>query len=412
LDELAASVEAYRKDMIKEMQAMLRIPSMGPENGGQGEVERARHLEKVVRLCGFEDVKVYSSPDERVASGVRPNILARRKGRSDRTIWIVSHIDTVSAGDEKKWTYPPFDPQVVDGRIYGRGAEDDGQAVISSIFAARALLDTGLEPELSVGLVLVADEEAGSDHGIKFLIDQNLFGKDDLFYVPDSGDDKGSVIEVAEKSIVWLRITTKGKQVHASTPALGLNALTVGAEFMLFLRDHLYGKFNEEDPLFIPAASTFEPTKKPANVENINTIPGEDVVFFDARLLPRYDPQDVVETAQKLAKVFEERTGAKITVEGSRVDLAGPASSLETDGLAALKDAVKRVLGIEPAIIGVGGQTCSNWFRRAGWDAYVWQTVDETLHQVDEYTRIDSMVGDAKVFAVLLANLCYPGQFR
>ncbi len=81
MDQLLATVEDYRDEMISEMSAMLRIPAMGPENGGQGEQERARFIEDLLRRFGFEDVRVHEAPDPRVASGVRPSVLAVRKGR-------------------------------------------------------------------------------------------------------------------------------------------------------------------------------------------------------------------------------------------------------------------------------------------------------------------------------------------
>jgi succinyl-diaminopimelate desuccinylase len=282
----------------------------------------------------------------------------------------------------------------------------------SSRLTARALLDSGLQPELGVGIAVVADEEAGSDFGIKYLIRRGLFGKDDLFYVPDAGEADGSVIEVAEKSIIWLKITVKGKQVHASTPKKGLNALRVGSEMLLFLADQLAGHFPAEDKLFYPTGSTFEPTKRLANVENINTVPGEDVTFFDIRLLPQYDPEECVKVAKEVGTVFERRSGATIDVEAIRIDPAGKASCVDGEGAKALTKAVRRVLGVQPSMMGIGGQTCANWFRQEGLDSYVWETLDEMAHQANEYTKIDNLVNDTKVFTVLLAQLCYPGQFK
>jgi succinyl-diaminopimelate desuccinylase len=412
MDDLLASVESYRGEMIEEMTSMLRIPAMGPENGGEGEFERSRFIDGLVRRCGFEDVQTYEALDPRVKLKVRPSVIARKKGRSERTVWFVSHMDTVSPGDEKAWTYPPFDGTVVDGKLYGRGSEDNGQAVISSLFAARAVHDFGLPPELGVGVAVVADEEAGSDFGIKYLLREGLFGKDDLFFVPDAGETDGSVIEVAEKSIIWLRVTVHGKQIHASTPKKGLNALKVGSELLLFLSQQLAGHFPATDRLFYPPDSTFEPTKRGANVENINTVPGEDVTYFDIRLLPQYDPAECVRVAQEVGALFEKRTGAAIDVKAVRIDPAGKASSIDGEGAKALGKAVHKVLGIRPRTIGIGGQTCANWFRQEGMDAYVWETLDEMAHQVDEYTKVDNLVNDAKVFAVLLAHLCHPGAFQ
>ncbi|HOK27467.1 MAG TPA: M20/M25/M40 family metallo-hydrolase, partial [Methanomassiliicoccaceae archaeon] len=181
LDELFATVEGYRDAMIEEMTTMLRIPAMGPENGGEGEFDRARFIEGLVRRCGFQEVETYESLDDRVKMKVRPSVIARRRGKSKRTIWFISHMDTVSPGDAKPWTYPPFDGTVADGKLYVRGSEDNGQAIISTLFALRSMMTIEEEPAYTIGAAVVADEEAGSDHGIKFLIEKGLFGEDDIF---------------------------------------------------------------------------------------------------------------------------------------------------------------------------------------------------------------------------------------
>ena len=405
MDELLSSVDGYRDEMIKQMTAMLRVPAMGPENGGQGEAERSLFVQDLLRRIGFQEVEAHSAPDPRVASGARPSVIARRRGRSDRTVWIVSHMDTVSPGDEKAWSYPPFDGTVVDGRLYGRGSEDNGQAVISSLFAARALLDTKLEPELTLGLAVVADEEAGSDFGIKYLTPGCSEGDCSTCRTPANEAARGGEPSSGSRS------TVRGAGARLLRRK-GPNALRVGSEMLLFLADQLAGHFPAEDKLFYPTTSTFEPTKRLANVENINTVPGEDVTFFDIRLLPQYDPQECVRVAKEIGKVFEKRSGASIEVEAVRVDPAGKASRTDGEGARALVKAVRHVLGVQPRMMGIGGQTCANWFRQEGLDSYVWETVDEMAHQVDEYTRIDNLVNDAKVFSVLLAHLCYPGAFK
>ena len=67
------------------------------------------------------------------------------------------------------------------------------------------------------------------------------------------------MIEIAEKSIIWLRVVVKGRQVHASTPEKGINALLVGSELLVFLSEQLRGRFPSRNPLFDPERSTFEP---------------------------------------------------------------------------------------------------------------------------------------------------------
>jgi len=75
----------------------------------------------------------------------------------------------VPAGDPSLWSHDPFEAHVEDGKIYGRGAEDNGQAVITSLFAVKALIEAGIKPNVNIGLAFVADEETGSEYGIIYL---------------------------------------------------------------------------------------------------------------------------------------------------------------------------------------------------------------------------------------------------
>ncbi|HUL38914.1 MAG TPA: M20 family metallo-hydrolase [Methanomassiliicoccales archaeon] len=407
LEEIVSTVETYRNDMVDALTEMLRIPAIGPENGGEGEFERARFVRELAERCGFEDVEMYDALDERVRLRLRPNVVAKKKGQAEQMVWIVSHMDTVTPGNLDAWTYPPFSPKVMDGKLYGLGAEDNGQALVGSLFASKALNELGLVPERGIGLAIVSDEETGNTKGIKFLIDNNVFHKNDFIYVPDFGVADGSVIEVAEKHILWLKVKVMGRQTHASTPGRGINAMKVGSQMIDFLVDQLNGKFGALETSFLPPTSTFEPTKRLQNVGNVNTVPGEDTFWVDSRILPQYNPEDVLETARGVARVFEERSGARISVEIEQINRSGPPSSTESIALMSLASAVKKIRGVDAIPRGIGGGTCANLFRLAGYDAYVWQTVDEMAHSVNEYCRVDNLVDDAKVYATVLGSLCY-----
>jgi len=407
LDELIAMVDGYRNEMVDALTELLRIPAIGPENGGEGEFERARFVRELAERCGFQDIEMFDSLDERVRLRLRPNVVARKKGASDQAVWIVSHMDTVPPGDLDAWTYPPFSPKAIDGKLYGLGAEDNGQALIASLFAAKALNETDLSPERTMALALVSDEEAGSNKGIKFLINEGIFHRNDFIYVPDYGVPDGSVIEVAEKHILWLKVKVHGKQTHASTPSRGINAMKVGSQMMTFLLEHLNSKFGNYDPCFLPQNSTFEPTKRLQTVGNINTVPGEDAFFLDFRILPQYDVEEVLDTVKGVAKVFEDRSGAKFTFEVEQLTKSGPPSNSDSVAMMTLASAIKKVNGVDATPRGIGGGTCANLFRLAGYEAYAWETVDEMAHTVNEYCRVDNLVGDAKIFAALLGSLCY-----
>jgi len=93
--------------------------------------------------------------------------------------------------------------------------------------------------QVPVGLALVADEETGSQYGLRYILENHkeIFKKEDLIIVPDGGNEEGTMIEVAEKSMLWLKFTIYGSQCHASTPDKGRNSLYAAARLILELEE-------------------------------------------------------------------------------------------------------------------------------------------------------------------------------
>lgn len=404
VEQLFSAIDESREEIVRTMVEMLRIPAIGPENGGEGELPRATFLEERLHAFGFTQVERYDAPDERVPSGRRPNIVARVRGRSSRMIWFIAHMDTVPPGDLTAWESPPFEPLVREGRIYGRGSEDNGQGLISALFAARAFLTTGVVPEWSIGLVFVADEECGNVKGIDHVIAQGIFSAGDLILVPDYGKPEGDVVEVAEKSLLWLKFTIHGVQAHASTPQLGLNAMEVASELIVSLAKTLRRKYPNSSSLFEPATSTFSPTKREANVPNVNTIPGLDVFYFDCRVLPEVPLDEVLKVVRGAVRRAEKRSGAKISVEIVQRSDSAPALSPDAEVVQLLSEAVGIVRGHGLRPVGIGGGTCATPVRRIGLPAAVWLTCEHLAHQVNESCGIDNLLTDAKVYAALLSR--------
>jgi len=403
LEVVLKKIEGSRKDMTADMVEMIRIPAIGPTNGGKGEALRADMVQKL--LEGFDSVERIDVPDNNDPSVKRPNIIAKKNGKEKGTVWIVSHLDTVLPGDLDDWVSPPYEPRVEDGKIYGLGTEDNGQAVISSIYAAK-YIPAGILKGKSIGLAIVSDEETTSAMGIEYLVKNGYFSNDDLVIVPDWGMPGGMMIEVAEKHLLWFKTEIEGKQTHGSTPHKGINAYRVSTKFLADLMDKLEFRYNEEDPLFRPPISTFEPTKSIATVGNVNTIPGYDEFWMDCRVLPRYDPDEILEFVKTIAKEHSEKTGAKIVVKVEQRTFAGKPSAIDNSDFQAFKESVSSIIGKNVDTIGVGGGTCANFFRLKGLNAYVWQCGGGTLHQPNEHVFLDNIVIDAKVFATLFFKLC------
>ena len=403
LETILSDIESSKQEIIDTTIEMIRIPALAPMNNGDGEGKKADYL--MTKTVGFDEVKRIDVPDTTDPSVKRSNIIAVKKGKKKGTVWLVAHMDVVPTGDPELWENPPFDPIVKDGKLYGRGTEDDGQSVISSMFAAKQFLDQELNG-MSIGVAWVADEETSSTCGIQYLLDQGIFTKDDVIIVPDYCTKDGSRIDVAEKHILWLKFCIEGKTTHASTPHLGVNAYKVSTLLLMDLIESFDNRFDDRNEMYYPRNSTFEPTKRIATVENVNTIPGYDEFCMDIRLNPEYDPELVLKMANEMAELYSESTGAKITVEVLQKAVAGKPSAIDSIGYKAFSDSIEEVMGRKPEPVGIAGGTCSNFFRLKGLDAYAWQTGDGSLHAPNEYLIIDNLINDTKVFATLFYKLC------
>ncbi|MDR0523944.1 MAG: M20 family metallo-hydrolase [Candidatus Methanoplasma sp.] len=403
LETVLEKIRASRDDMVSVMSDMIRIPAIAPVNGGDGESRRADMLMGL--LEGYDSVVRDDAPDDLDPSVPRANIVARKNGRGRGTVWIVAHMDTVPAGDLGDWDSDPFEPVVRDGRIYGRGTEDNGQAILSSMFASK-FIPKEILGRRSIGIAYVADEETNSKTGICHLIDKGYFTGDDVFIVPDWGTPAGDLLDVAEKNLVWLRFAVTGKSTHGSTPDSGINALRAGAELMADLSRRLEEEFPDRDPLFHPPRSTFEPTKCSRASMNVNTIPGSFEFSMDIRALPMHGIEEISAAARRIASEHAERTGAKIAVSEIQRHVSGRPSSVDGEAALALISSIEEVTGVRPRAAGVGGATCANFFRMKGYDSYVWEMGGGTLHGPNEYVVIDNMVTDALVFATLFYKLC------
>ena len=402
-EKLFAKIEELEPKMVQTLCDLVAIPAISPADGGVGEFHKAEYLIKKLKELGLCDVSTYALPDPKAAGGERPNLVVRFPGRTKRRLWIVAHMDVVPEGERSLWHTDPFKAEIKDGRIYGRGTSDNGQELVASLYALCALKELGVTPEYEVCLAFVADEEMGSEYGICHLLKKGLFAGDDLVVVPDMGNENADFVEVAEKSVCWMEFTVEGKQVHGSTPHLGNNACRAANALSVALDEALHAAFPERDGLFDPPESTFEPTRRRANVANINTVPGREVFSFDCRVLPSVPLEEVTKIVDAEVKKAKEKFKVEITYKFPQMEQAAAPTKESDDVVRTLLTALAEVYpGMKPKIGGVGGATCGAFFRRAGIPAAVWCQEIDCAHMPNEHIEIKHMLNEAKVFGLMM----------
>ena len=403
LEKIFNTIDGYRDEIIQFQADLTSRVALGPENEGTGEHDKASYLKKRLQDLKPDILEEIKAPDKRAQQGHRPNLVAKwEAGNSSPAVWVLGHMDVVPPGDLSLWESDPYQAKVDNDKIIGRGVEDNHHGIISPYLALKAIQESGSRLKRPVGLVFVADEETGSKYGLDYLLINHgdFFKGDDLIVVPDGGNEAGTMIEVAEKSMLWLKFTVTGQQCHASTPEKGKNSL-YGAAKLIIALGKLKEKFGVADDLYRPPLSTFEPTKMEANIPNINTIPGRDVFYIDCRILPEYGIDDILAAAKEITGQVAKELDLSILVEPVYRQEAATPTPADSPVVEALARAIMTVKGLEAKPMGIGGGTVAAFFRQAGLPAAVWMTMPDTAHQPNEYCLIKDIISDAKVFACL-----------
>jgi succinyl-diaminopimelate desuccinylase len=401
-ETLRKRVEEKRSQIIEMQRDLTAVPALAPQNGGTGEWEKSQVLTRWLSKLGLGTCESIPVPDPRVPRGERPNLLLTLPGRAaDRSFWIMSHLDIVPPGEATLWESDPYALVVKGDRLIGRGVEDNQQGLVSSVIAALCVKEAGLLPSRTVKLLFVADEETGSEFGIQALVKKpGLFNRQDEALVPDGGSADGTQIEIAEKSILWLRFRVRGKQCHASTPQKGINAFEAGSHLVVRL-GALAERFPSRDQLFDPPLSTFTPTKKEANVPNINTLPGEDVFHLDCRVLPRENLDEVMSEIRSICDGIQRDFAVGVDIQQVQ-RASSPPTSADSPIVSSLKRSIRDVYGVEGRTVGIGGGTVGAFLRKEGIPTVVWGKIEEAAHQPNEYCLLGNLMGDALVMAQLM----------
>ena len=277
MEELYRQIDAMEGEMAKALCRLVEIPAISPASGGEGERAKAMAIAEIVCEMGLPSPERYDAPSP---GGVRPNLVVTLEG-TKRRLWIVTH--GRRAGGRSPMGHGSVQGLIKDGKVFGRGANDNGQELVASLYALYALKRSGVTPARDICLAFVADEEMGSAwHSASDFPGALQTGRSRG--CARRGTKEGLHRSRRESDIV-ARILRLGETSPCQPPGGRLNASAWQTNSPLRSTRHI-GALSGGGPAVFAPASTFEPTRRRANVSNVNTIPGREIFAFDCRILP------------------------------------------------------------------------------------------------------------------------------
>ncbi|MBW2130803.1 MAG: M20 family metallopeptidase, partial [Deltaproteobacteria bacterium] len=336
----------------------------------------------------------------------RPNVVALAEGSERKPVFCLdAHMDVVAPGEESLWTHPPFSGAFVDGRVYGRGAEDTKGHLAIQIIVYRALREAGIKLKGDLLLTATVDDEIGQWPGMGYLIERGLeesgFPRPDYHVV---GEPTGiDLLGCLARGRLWYEFILKGRSAHGGNPSEGVNAI----EKAIDLANAVRRLDLHADPLM--GATTVNLGILQGG-EAINVVPDRCKITFDIR--PARKKEVIKEFMDRTLRDLQERD-PEFVVESMRL-----LNDRQTGGIGPDHPFVQTVRRITREMTGKeviptgnmeGYSSLGNayWTSQAGIAGIMYGGgAFSRAHSVDEYITVDELVETAKVFAGLVIELC------
>jgi succinyl-diaminopimelate desuccinylase len=334
---------------------------------------------------------------ERLRFGDVDNLWARRGTRAPLFVF-AGHTDVVPTGPREAWHSDPFVPSIRDGRLYGRGAADMKSSLAAFVTAIEDFLARHPEPAGSIGLLLTSDEEGPARDGTRKVVEWLAARAQRIDFClvgePTSSRALGDVLKIGRRGSLNGRLTVRGVQGHVAYPHLARNPVHALAPALAELARTEWDRGNADFP-----PTSFQVSNIRAGTGALNVIPGTATVDFNFRF----------STAVTEAGL-RRRVEAILDAHGVEHDIAWELSGAPylTQGrtlVEAARAAIRRTLGVEPALSTDGGTSDGRYIAPTGAEVVELGPLNATIHQIDEHVPLEHPRRLADAYRALLEEI-------
>ncbi|HID45970.1 MAG TPA: succinyl-diaminopimelate desuccinylase [Chromatiaceae bacterium] len=363
---------------------LISRPSVTPEDEGCQELmmERLGALNFELEPLNFGDTK---------------NFWARR-GKQSPLFCFAGHTDVVPPGSPDAWQSPPFQPEIRDGLLYGRGAADMKGSLAAMITATEAFVEKHPQHKGSIAYLITSDEEGPATNGTVKVI-ENLENRDEkidwcLVGEPSSTHRLADVVKNGRRGSHGCRLVVKGVQGHVAYPHLARNPVH---EALPALTELAATEWDEGNDFFPP--TTFQISNIHAGTGATNVIPGSLEVIFNFRFSTETTHKQLEQRVEEIL----DRHSLDYAIEWA---LSGP-PFLTAEGalLDAARQAVRDVMGYDTELSTSGGTSDGRFIAPTGAQVLEMGPLNATIHKVNECVAVDDLDKLSTIYFRLLELL-------
>lgn len=368
-------------DVVELTKALIRCPSITPRTAGVFDV-----IEDFLEPLGFKVHRItFGEGSEAVEN------LYARLGEAQPNFCFAGHTDVVPVGDVSQWRVPAFAPEVIDGELYGRGAEDMKGAIAAFMIAVREFVAKPFSG--SICFLITQDEEGFAIHGTKpmleWLKEQGEVIDACIVGEPTNPKVLGEMAKVGRRGSVSFNLEVEGTQGHVAYPELADNPNTRLVQMLHAVKSAPLDSGSE----FFPP-SNLEITTIDVGNPTYNMIPATAKATFNVRFNDQHTSKTVEEWVRKQIAPFGKHTmGVRITGES----FLTRNERLKDVVVAAVRD----VTGHDPALTTTGG-TSDARFIKDYCPVIEFGTTGRTAHMVNERVEVSTLQGLAKIYQRML----------
>lgn len=373
--------------MLNILKKLLAFETITPNEAGS-----LKYLEELLKSIGFS-VVVKQFEDIDKASQPTWNLYAYTYKNPEKNMTFIGHVDVVHPGHDSDWTYPPFQPTIENGVLYGRGVCDMKATIACFIEASKKFIG---KTDCGISMLLTYDEEGNAINGTKkmlhFLASEGFLFSHAITGEPTCVNKIGDTVKVGRRGSVNFVIEVIGKQGHVAYPHLAKNPMYDASHIITVLKNHIFDNGNEYFQ-----ATNLEITGIESSTKETNVVPNSVKILCNVRFNSNHCGSDIEKAVKK---IVQENAGKCIVKIESKI--SGESFLLQNIELAKImQTAVKTITGID-AELSTSGGTSDARFMKDYASVIEFGVSNKTAHKIDECVPIADIETTQKIYTKFL----------